>query len=353
MRDPVDVLRKLEDDPSGFDFFAALRLLENTHADMPRIGQATRPQNEAVRFGQVPSLAFEGSMLAAFKPGSEGRAPRMEVNFFGLLGANGPMPVHITEYVRDRLRNSADPTLARFLDIFHHRMISLFYRAWASAQPTVSLDRPDADRFAEYMGSLIGTGMESLRKRDALPEFAKLHYAGSLSSLTHNADGLARLLTDFFKIPVQIQEFVGHWMSLPADSRCRLRTGLGQDAEVLGMTTVLGSKVWNCQHKFRVVIGPVDLAEFQRMLPGGDSLQRLTAWIRNYAGLEYDWDVNLILKQKEIPQLTLGKQARLGWTTWLCSRPPKTDDRQLLLSPASHKNTHKTSQHSNHTHYSV
>ncbi|MES2069609.1 MAG: type VI secretion system baseplate subunit TssG [Pseudomonadota bacterium] len=336
MRDPVDAQRQLADDPFGFDFFAALRLLENAHADKPRIGQSSRPQDDAVRFGQAPSLAFEPGMLSALKSGSEGRAPRMEVNFFGLLGANGPMPIHITEYVRDRLRNSADPTLARFLDVFHHRMISLFYRAWASAQPTVSLDRPEADRFAEYIGSLIGTGMESLRKRDALPDFAKLHYAGRLSSLTHNAEGLAKTLADFFKLPVQIQEFVGHWMRLPADSRCRLRTG--HDAEVLGMTTVLGSKVWNCQHKFRVVIGPVDLAEFQRMLPGGDSLQRLTAWIRNYAGLAYDWDVNLILKQEEIPPLKLGKQARLGWTTWLRSRPPQGNDRQLLLSPASHNN---------------
>lgn len=334
MRDPVDALRKLEDDPFGFDFFAALRLLENAYADKPRIGQSTRPQDDAVRFGQPPSLAFEHGSLSAFQQGSEGRPPRMDVNFFGLLGANGPLPVHITEYVRDRLRNSADPTLSRFLDIFHHRMISLFYRAWASAQPTVSLDRPEQDRFADYVASLIGTGMDSMRKRDALPDFAKLHYAGRLSALTHNAEGLAKTLADFFKLPVQVQEFVGHWMTLPADSRCRLRTG--HDAEVLGMTTVLGSRVWNCQHKFRVVIGPVDLEDFQRMLPGGDSLQRLTAWIRNYVGLAYNWDVNLILKQKEIPPLKLGKQTRLGWTTWLCSRPPKKDDRQLLLSPDSH-----------------
>ncbi|HSY25900.1 MAG TPA: type VI secretion system baseplate subunit TssG, partial [Burkholderiaceae bacterium] len=315
-------------------FFAALRLLENVHIDKPRIGQSIRPQDDAVRFGQTPSVAFEPGMLSSFIPGSDGRPPHLNVNFLGLLGANGPMPIHITEYVRDRMRNSADPTLARFLDIFHHRMISLFYRAWASAQPTVSLDRPDTDRFSEYIASLIGTGMESLRKRDALPDFAKLHYAGRLSSLTHNAEGLAKTLADFFKLPVQIQEFVGHWMMLPVDSRCRLRTG--HDAEVLGMTTVLGSQVWNCQHKFRVVIGPIDLAEFRRMLPGGESLQRLTAWIRNYVGLTYNWDVNLILKQKEIPPLKLGKQAQLGWTTWLGSRPPKNDDRQLLLCPSSH-----------------
>lgn len=336
MRNSVDLLQRLQEKPSAFDFFAVLRQLECAYPDKPRIGQSHRPQDDAVRFGQHPSLAFEPGMIASVSAGKEGMPPRLDVNFFGLLGANGPLPVHLTEYVRDRLRNSNDPTLARFLDIFHHRLVSLLYRAWACAQPAVSLDRPEADRFSNYVGSLTGIGMDSLQKRDAAPDFAKLHYAGRLSAQTRNAEGLAAILSDFFQLPVVLREFVGHWMRLPDDGKCRLRSG--PDAEVLGMTTVLGRQVWNCQHKFRIIIGPIGFTQFEHMLPGGESVARLIAWVHNYAGLAYEWDVNLILKKEEVPPLRLGKRARLGWTTWLISRPPQRDDNQLTIHPAPYIN---------------
>jgi type VI secretion system protein ImpH len=353
MRDPVALLRRLEAAPASFDFYAALRQLECAYPAQPRIGQAARPQDEALRFGQQPSLAFEPAMLAALERagGDEGQAqavlagdgtnngadegsgaaPRLLVNFFGLLGANGPLPAHLTEYIRDRLRNAADPTPARFLDIFHHRMISLLYRAWASAQPAVSLDRPGADRFAEYVGALIGIGMPTLRRRDAVPDLAKLHYAGRLGPQVRNAAGLAAILGDFFRMPVQVREFVGHWMRLPADGVCRLRSG--PEAEVLGRSTVLGKKVWNAQHKFRLVIGPIDMQQARQMLPDGPSMQRLAAWVRQYAGLTQEWDVNLIIKKETLPGLKLGRDARLGWSSWLSSKTPEQDDRQLCCTP--------------------
>jgi len=335
MRDSLTLLRRLEAAPASFDFYAAMRQIECAHPDLPRLGQASRPQDEALRFGQQPSLAFAPAMLASLQRGDhnggEG-APRLLVNFFGLLGANGPLPIHLTEYIRDRLRNVADPTLSHFLDVFHHRMISLLYRAWASAQPAVSLDRPGADRFADYVGSLIGIGMPSLRRRDAVPDFAKLHYAGRLAPQTRNAAGLAAVLGDFFKVPVQVQQFVGHWMTLPADGLCALRSG--PDADVLGRTTVLGKKVWNAQHKFRLLIGPLDLAQARTLLPGGDAMACLTDWVRHYAGLSLDWDVRLIIKKEQLPGLHLGATVQLGWTSWLSSKPPEQDDEQLRFSPS-------------------
>jgi len=327
MRDPLTLLSALEAHPGRFDFYAALRQLECAHPQLPRIGQAARPADEAVRFGQQPSLAFEPAMIAALKPGV---TPKLLLNFFGLMGANGPLPIHLTEYIRDRQRNLNDPTLAAFCDVFHHRMISLFYRAWASAQPAVSLDRPGADRFAQYLGSLIGIGQPSLLNRNAVPDVAKLHFAGRLGPQTRNAEGLAALLSDYLGVPVQVEQFVGHWMTLPADGLCALRSG--PDAAVLGQTTVMGKKVWNTQHKFRLLIGPLDLAQTRRLLPGGDSLQRVQDWVRQYVGLAMDWDVNLIVKKDQVPGLRLGS-APLGWTSWLSSQTPEHDDRQLLINP--------------------
>jgi type VI secretion system protein ImpH len=334
MRDPVALLRQLAETPAAFDFYAALRLVECAHPDLPRIGQAARPRGEALRFGQAPSLAFEPAMLAGLAQGNgedDAAAPRLLVHFFGLLGTNGPMPVHLTEYVRDRLRNESDPTLARFLDMFQHRMISLFYRAWASAQPAIALDRPSMDRFSDYVGALFGIGMPSMRRRDAVPDFAKLHYAGRLAPQVASADGLAAILGDDFGVPVQVQQFVGHWMRLPEDGLSRLCSGPA--AGQLGQTTVLGRQVWNAQHKFRIVIGPIDEVRLQQLLPGGAGMQRLIAWVAQYAGLALDWDVNLIVHKAERPALRLGRATRLGWTSWVGNAPPAEDDRQLHFAP--------------------
>jgi type VI secretion system protein ImpH len=329
MQDAVNRLAPLHVDASGYDFFAALRLLECANPERPRIGQSQRPQDDAVRFGQPAALEFAPAMLAGLRSDANGNT-HVDVNFFGLMGANGPLPQHLTDYVRDRQRNANDPTLARFLDVFHHRMIALFYRAWASAQPTVSMDREHGDRFADYLASLIGLGMPSLRARDAVPDGAKFHYAGQLAAHNRNAEGLAQVLGDYFKVPIAVEQFVGNWMRMPDDSCCRLRSGT--QAQVLGTSTVLGTKVWNCQHKFRIVVGPLELDDYQRMLPGGPSFERLRAWVRNYAGLAYDWDINLQLKRQAVPPLALG-QARMGWTSWLHSRAPSQDARQAVFHP--------------------
>ena len=327
MRDPLTLLDALEAHPARFDFYGALRQLECAFAHLPRIGQAARPADEAVRFGQQLSLAFEPAMIAALTPGTP---PKLLLNFFGLKGDNGPLPIHLSEHIRDRQRNCNDPTSAAFFDVFHHRMISLFYRAWASAQPAVSRDRPGADRFAQYIGALIGIGQPSLRDRDSVPDVAKLHFAGRLGAQARNAEGLGALLSDYLGVPVAVEQFVGHWMTLPPDGLCALRSG--PNASVLGRDTVMGKRVWNAQHKFRLLVGPLDLAQARSLLPGGDSLQRVQDWVRQYVGLTLDWDVNLIIKKEHLPGLRLGR-APLGWASWLRTKAPSTDDRQLRVSP--------------------
>ncbi len=323
----------LQREPYRFDYFQAVRQLECAHPDKPRIGRSQRPMDDPVRLGQAPSLAFAASALASYEPGKNGRPPRLSGYFFGLFGPNGPLPIHLTEYAYDRGRNAHDPTFARFLDVFHHRMLALFYRAWANARPAVSFDRPDADWFGVYLASLFGLGMETLRDRDALPDVAKLHFAGRLACQTRNPDGLQAMMAQYFGLPVRIEEFVGAWMDLPDDGQCRL--GLSPETGALGLTAIAGARVWGCQQKFRVVLGAVDLAEYRRLLPGGDSLRRLVALVRNYIGDELGWDLNLILKREEVPQLKLGESGRLGWTTWLGERQAESDADDLVLDPLS------------------
>ena len=325
------LIESLEKEPYRFDFFRAVRLLENERRDLPRVGCSYRLEEDAIRFAQNPSLAFAPSTLEAFVPGDATRPPRLFMNFLGLLGPNGPMPSFMNEFVRDRQRNSNDPTLARFLDVFNHRMISLFYRAWAAAQKNVDFDRPEEARFGTYIGSLIGIGMDVLRNRDAVPDRAKLYFSGRLANQAHNAEGLQAILSDFFQIPVTIQEFVGFWMTLPAENQCRL--GESPETGSLGLTAIAGERKHEAQLKFRVRLGPMTLAAMQRMLPRGVAFQRLKDWVRNYVGDEFFWDVQCVLLASEVPSTSLGKAGMLGWTTWLKSEPTQRDSEDAIFNP--------------------
>jgi type VI secretion system protein ImpH len=325
------ILRRLVESPASFDFFQAVRLLECAFADRPRVGADNRAARDVVRFGQVPSLAFAPATVAGFEPGPDGRPPKLSVNFLGLLGPNGPMPLHFTAYVWERLRSQRDPVLTRFLDLFHHRMIALFYRAWAQHQQTVGHDRPGGDRFSVYVGSLIGIGVESLMRRDAVGDVAKLHFSGRLLCQTKHAEGLRAILSDYFSVPVEIRQFVGQWVELPEDSRCLL--GQSPDTGTLGSTAIVGRRMWDVQQKFRIRLGPVGMDDYQKMLPGGESLKRLVAWVRSYVGDEFAWDLQLVLKRDEVPAVKLGQSGGLGWATWLHAAPPKRDADDLVLRP--------------------
>lgn len=335
--DAVTFFTELAEAPYRFDFYQTLRRLECLYGDRPRWGEALRPGEERVRFGQDPDLSFAPAPLASFDPGEEGRPARLQVRLFGLLGPNGPLPLHMTEYARERLRNAGDPTLSRFLDIFHHRFLELFYRAWAQAQPHVNRDRPDADRFTGYVGAFIGMSPAGLRNRDTVPDVAKFFHVGALVRQVRNAEGLAAILGHFFRVPVRIQQFVGHWMSLGP----RERTYLGHDGAMLGSGAVLGRTVWDRQHKFRIRLGPLTLRQYESFLPAPPKvpdgtpadtrLKKLVDWVRLYGCMELEWDVQLRLAGTEVPRLTLGRMGQLGWTTWLGTRPAVADADDLSL----------------------
>lgn len=328
---PLILLKRLQRAPYSFGFFEALRQIECAYPEKARIGTSSRPVEDPVRFGQEASMAFAPSTLSSLTLSKKGFPPRLSVLFFGLFGPNGPLPLHLTEYARSRERNEGDATLARFADIFHHRLLSLFYRVWADAEPVVGLDRLADDRFSGMVASQIGLGTPALRDRDALPDFAKLHYAGRLSSQTRSAEGLLAILGGYFHIPVTLTQFVGEWMTMPAQSQLRL--GMSRLTGSLGETTTLGERVWECQQKFRLTFGPLSMDDYQRMLPGGSSLTALIAIVRTYVGDEYNWDVCLILKKSEVRPALLGEFGQLGWTTWTSDQEPDHDPQDLYLDP--------------------
>lgn len=329
--DPVALERALRDQPDGFEFFEALRRLECAYPQRPRLGESAKPSEDALRLCHTPSLAFPASALERYSPAGDGKPARLHGLFLGLFGPNGPLPLHLTEYAMDRQRNAKDSTLVAFADIFHHRMLSLFYRAWACAQPTVQWDRPEEDRFRLYVGALVGLSTRGLEGRDALPDQFKRFFAGRLVAQARNAEGLRGLLEHFFHVPVRVLEFVASWMRLPKEAHLRL----GSSPEVAGMgrTAVMGEYVWGSQQRFRLRLGPLTRAQFGNFLPGGEALRQLVAAVKTYVGEEKAWDVQLVLKRDEVPSTRLGQSGRMGLTTWLGAPRGAVDADNVILHP--------------------
>ena len=326
--DPLASLERLADAPETFHIFHAFRVLEASFPDHPRIGEARRPRDDAVRHGQEAELQFPPSTLARFEP-PKGNAPgRLTNRFFGMFGPNGPLPLHLTEYARERLRNQRDPTLVAFADMLTHRLTTLFYRAWRSGQPAASFDRGEDDVIERKIAALAGHHGAHLRKADDFPDLAKRHFAGLLAQGPKNAEGLRSILQGFFGTRVTVQEFVGCWLELEPSDRWQMG-----GAAALGRTTSIGERVWTRSAKFRLRIGPLSYEDYERLLPGGGSLPRLRALVRNYVGDALDWDVNLVLRGADVPKPELGRTVRLGQTGWIGETNTEKDADDLYLEP--------------------
>lgn len=350
MIDPVDkgamapafavLLHALQAELTAFDFCAVMRRVEAQHPRLPRLGKALRPRDEPLRLGQDAELDFAVSELSSLRIGAAGR-PRLGQRFFGLFGPMGPLPLHFTEYVRERERHHADAAPARFADVLHHRATLLFYRAWAQSQPAVHLDRRDDDAYSRWVGSFIGVGHAETEGSRVIGADAKRFRAAILARHTRSAEGMAKLLEGWFRVPVRLESYVGHWLATREEDFTRLtRPNDARPRNRLGRDAVAGDRVWDRQFKFRLHLGPLTLAQYRRFLPGSRALAEMSAWVREYAGTGYAFDSVQWLSGAEVPRLALGTRrhqppSQLGWTTWLGTRAPHQDRFDLRLRPAA------------------
>lgn len=293
-----------------FGFFGLLRWLSARRADAPEVGAAARPQDEVFRLGQKPSLVFAPREIADIIERDDGR---LGIRLFGLglLGPNGAMPLQFTDFVRERVEASQDTTLADFLDLFHHRLLGQFYRAWAIGQAAAGLDRPQDERFSSYIDALGKTSLHD----SPLPAHSRLSASAHLVREARNPDGLAMTLSRFFATPVEIVEYLPRWIDIAAADCSRL--GQAGMSATLGEGAFAGEKILDCQHHFRIVIGPLDLAGYLSFVPGGDNLPKLIEWVRAFIGYEYGWEVQIMVAADAAPPARVGGDERLGWSTWL------------------------------------
>lgn len=309
--------RRLLATPAAYDLFGTLRSLDAICARHARIGRAAHPRDEPLRLGQMPSLSFAPAMVAHAVAGAAGGvAPRLLIYGFGLFGPNGPMPLHVTERARETVHDANGNALSAFADLFHHRAIALFYRAWADAQPVVGHDRPGAGPFDRYVASLIGRAQRVENGHGAiLPVSEMCFHAGHWVRHTRNPEGLVRILSHDFGVDVRLVEHVVRWLPIDEAQRTTLRAK--QPEQRLGSGAVLGRAVRDGQSCFRLVLGPMSLERYRTFLPDGRNARRLAQWVREYLGAEFDWSMQLVLAADQVPRHTLGSREGLGHSIWL------------------------------------
>lgn len=311
-----DIVRE----PYRFDVFNVLRDAERRSAALPRIGDSARRREDAITLGQDPFVAFPACNVNRATLASDGRL-NVFVRFLGLLGPQGALPLTLTEEVY-HWHLSHDEAFARFLDIFNHRFLQLFFRAWADARPISQHDRPDADRFHDYLASLIGIGTDRFRNLDTVPDIGKLAFAGLLSPRVKSASRLSDFLAAFFGVKVEIDEFLPTLLPLDPTERTRL----GETNSGIGVDLIIGAAVLSFQDRFRIRIYTETLKQYESFLPKGTMAQKLADAVRFYIGDELEWDVELALPRRLAPAAQLGTSGRLGWTGWMSPDRAPSDD---------------------------
>jgi type VI secretion system protein ImpH len=338
-RNRVALIDELHSRAYRFEFFQAVRLLQRggatTQPPLQPVGEDAHPQQEAVRFCGLPSHAFPAGEIDKLRAPSADDIdaprppPEMVTTFFGLTGPSGALPRHYTTLLIERVR-AKDFALRDFLDLFHHRLTSLFYRAWEKYRFPVTYERVASrkgtaheDCFTQALYSLLGLGTRGLRGRMDFDDEALLFYAGHFAHFPRCALSLECLLVDYFELPIQLRQFHGQWLYLQTDDQSSLPSAecpQGQNTR-LGENVVVGERVWDVEGKLRVRVGPVGYAEFQRFFPTGEALFPLCQMVRAYVGPQFDFDVQLLLKGPEAPWCQLGGDgidpSRLGWNTWV------------------------------------
>ena len=333
-------LEELAARPHTASLFGAIRLLQGAQPAKAALGYAQRAEDDAVRIDQTLLLGFAPSEVDTVTPGADASddqpRPRLMQSAIGLLGPNGALPYRWTEHAHDlantEYRSQRDVSFHAWLNVVQRRQISLLYRAWSDAQAVTAADRPAQPHpVADRLRALGGVLLRGLQARDAIDDSFKMAFAATLSRRVRNSGPLAAMLAAYFELPVRIEEFAAHWLTIPTGQR----SALGVRFVTLGTDVVIGAQVWDATTRFRIVLGPLPLAVYRRFLPDGDSYVRLRDMVSLYVGVEYQWDLVLVLERKAIPSSRAGQPSLLlGWSSWLGVRDASSDARDLVLPMA-------------------
>jgi type VI secretion system protein ImpH len=363
---PNSVAARLFAEPYAFDFFQAVRLLQMLQPDRKPVGLGSTVDVEAARFRTLASLTFPPSAIYELERPAPAQAALMTVTFFGLTGPSGILPRHYTELLMRIQRESKAPerfAMRDWLDMFSNRMTAHFYRAWAKYRFWLAYERgepwrPDPDPFTASLLSLVGIGTPALRERlkvtyrapaadrrtertlTQVNDLVVAYFGGLLSHRPRHAVGLAAILSEYTGLRAEVRQFQGQWLEIEPDKQSRL--GLGEGNSEVGTNFVIGERVWDVQSKIRIRLGPLSYAQFLEYLPDRTpfperkAIFELIHLVRFYVGLEFDFDVQLLLAAEQVPEMQMPDGTedgpQLGWNTWLVSQTLPQDADEAVFA---------------------
>jgi len=308
------VIRSLLAEGRRFSFFQAVRLLERIQPDSVRIGRQGPADRESIRLRPSKSLCFPRSDVETVDCLPENGRYRITSTFLGLYGSTSPLPTYFSQELL--WQDDSENCTRDFLDLFHHRLLSLFFRCWTKYRYFVRFTAGGTDELSGYLLSLVGLATQSIRSECPVMPVMLIRYAGLITQHPHGADALRAILTTWFGgLSIEVRQFMHRWVRLPLDRR----NHLGRSSSTVEIDLVLGARVQDRAGKFRVVVGPVGWERFQRFLPDGEEFEVLVALTRLFVTDPLEFDVEVRLKGEEVPRLRLGgaKPYRVGWTTWI------------------------------------
>lgn len=345
MQPPID---RLLNEPGRFGFFQAVRLLYSVSGFDGR-GTGARPG--PLRFTTPASLAFPPSELHSVT--QTDAATRVCVNFLGLTGPSGVLPRTYTELLIARKQVQRDQSAQEFFDLFNHRLVSLFWLAWAKHRPEIGRQFGFNNSVYRYLEHIVGLGTPALQarlhptKRGAtpvkpLPSAALSYFSGLIAQRPHGERAIAQVVSAVVGAPVQASGCLGTWQDIAPEARTRL----GRGNHRLGAGCVLGTRYWDRQTTLRLTIGPIDRARFNALLPRGARLPDIIELTRFLTGLALDLRIRLSLRADQVPPLRLGARSedrpQLGWNTWLRGRsdPRPANDCEFHFSALGGQSWH-------------
>ena len=301
-----------EIEPLSTDFFELLRRLEKPGQRFGRDG------NEPARLGQPIRLAFATTDVTSMSVDDAYGPAKVSVNVIGLFGPEGPMPLHVTRWMFERASNrwfagddanaTSDTAFLDFGNLLQHRMITLYWRAWADARPEVQIQHGKGGRDLATVRALAGTGLEAA---DDNHSTAKVQHATSLFQKLKSPKRLTEYLATVTGEKVRLREFVGTWTDIPKP----LQSRLGQSGARLGQDTVVGSRFFERASHAEICL-ELGLEAYTRFLDSEKTKSELRHALSYAMGHEISFDLRLELRADEVPKPQIGT-LRLGQIAWL------------------------------------
>jgi len=346
------VIARLFAQPYRFQFFQAVRMLELWLAKngLPREGAVA----SFLRFQNSTSLTFPASQLEAMAPEPQPEGPpgaldgaalsdalrrgeikyiRVTPAFMGFLGTAGALPAHYTERVAAHALYERDDGPRAFLDAFSNRTLALFYEAWRKYRLELQYAVDGRDRFLPLLLSLAGVGNHTLKHRlsdggEGVLDESVAYFAAAMRQRPASAALVSKVLSDYFGEPIAVTQFIGRWYDVPQGQQ----TTLGGANAGLGVSALVGARVWQRDLRMRLTIGPLSRAGFEAFLPGALAAKALGKMLSMFTGLTLEYEVHVVLRAPDVDGVTLNEErsgGRLGWDSFLSTKP-ETRDRDDL-----------------------